>query len=61
MKRIKKLVAIIAFIVLGIGSFHLGTIYESRQEQPKETYVTQNMIAVVNADEGILINGKKTK
>lgn len=60
MKRIKKLVAIIAFIVLGIGSFYLGTIYESRQEQPKETYVTQNMIAVVNADEGILINGKKT-
>lgn len=60
MKRIKKLVAIVGILVFGIGSFHLGAIYKSQQGQPEKTYVTQNMIAVVNADEGALINGKKT-
>lgn len=59
MKALKKITAFIGIIILGIGSFYLGSIYNSPKENNQQEVITQNLIAVVNADEGVYIDGKK--
>lgn len=59
MKALKKITAFIGIIILGIGSFYLGSIYNSSKENNQQEVITQNLIAVVNADEGVYIDGKK--
>lgn len=59
MKYLKIFFIAICILIFGIGSFYLGVNYESMQKQKEENYITQNMIAVVNTDEGILVDGNK--
>lgn len=59
MKALKKITAFIGIIIFGIGSFYLGSIYNSPKENNQQEVITQNLIAVVNADEGVYIDGKK--
>ena len=58
MKALKKITAFIGIIIFGIGSFYLGSIYNSPKENNQQEVITQNLIAVVNADEGVYIDGK---
>lgn len=59
MKALKKITAFIGIIIFGIGSFYLGSIYNSPKENNQQEVITQNLIAVVNADEGVYIDDKK--
>lgn len=60
MKALKKITAFIGIIILGIGSFYLGSIYNSPKENNQQEVITQNLIAVVNADEGVYIDGNRS-
>lgn len=59
MKHIKLPVTILCGLILGIISFYLGTRYEEQKLKNDEQYITQNIIAVVNIDEGIIVNGNR--
>lgn len=59
MKHIKLPVTILCGLILGIISFYLGIRYEAQKLKKDEQYITQNMIAVVNIDEGIMVDGNR--
>lgn len=59
MKHIKLPVMILCGLILGIISFYLGIRYEEQKLKNDEQYITQNIIAVVNIDEGIMVDGNR--
>lgn len=59
MKYIKLSVMILCGLILGIINFYLGIRYEEWRLQKDEQYITQNIIAVVNIDEGIIVDGNR--
>lgn len=59
MKHIKLTVMILCGLFLGIISFYLGIRYEEQKLKNDEQYITQNIIAVVNIDEGIMVDGNR--
>lgn len=60
MKNVKRLLIILCMIIFCAGSFCLGIRYKEIKEQEiNKNYVTQNLIAVVNTDEGTLVDDSK--
>ena len=60
MRKIKQVVILIIFLIFCSCSFYMGIRFEKAEQiKQEECYVTQNLIAVVNADEGIVVDGQK--